>query len=208
MPINRKKKLIFIHIPKNGGTSVAKSLHMLSHWRKVNLDKLYGITSDNIVLQSLQLKFYDKYISDNILKECDIFTVVRNPYDRVLSDYSYNNRGFEKLIDYLVYIKKKLENTDEYELMKYNRRYLNNHILPQYKYIESDKYNVNFIIKFENFSDDFKSYFPEYDLAHTNKSKHVSHKVYFKDKPKCINLINQIYKKDFEMFNYEMIKTT
>ena len=78
----------------------------------------------------------------------------------------------------------KLKNTDEYDLMKFNRKYLHNHILPQYKYIESEKYKTNFILKFENLNNDFK------------------------DKTKCVNLINEIYRKDFEMFDYEMKKHT
>ena len=88
MPINRKEKIILVHIPKNAGSSVAKTLNMYpQNTHKKNRNILYGIEDDKTVLQSLPLEYYDRYLDYNLINECLKITVVRNPYDRVLSDY-------------------------------------------------------------------------------------------------------------------------
>ena len=208
MPINRNKKLIFIHIPKCAGTSIAKAFNMYQE-EEIDLNNLYGIDKNNIVLQSLCLKFYDKYLEKSLINSCLIFTVVRNPYDRALSDFCWKpglKRKCKTLYDYLLLVENTLENYNDYELMKFNEKLHYNHFLPQYKYIEHNEYKNIKIIKFENIQKEINEFIdPNIIIKKTNQSKHIEWKKYYIDKPKCINLINKIYKKDFEIFNYEMI---
>ena len=69
MPISDEKKLIFIHIPKNAGTSLEKTLNMRATGHKTYLD-----------YKRLYPKEYEQY---------DKFAVVRNPYDRFISCFEY-----------------------------------------------------------------------------------------------------------------------
>ena len=208
MPVDSEKKIIFIHNPKCAGTSIAKALGIYGISGSHNLDitHLYGFDKDNNVLQSLCLKFYENYLPDTFIKECFIFGVVRNPYDRLLSDFCWNNRGCKTLYDYLILIKNILEELNDLELMKYNRIHFN-HFLPQYKYFESDKYKVNAILRFENLQQDFNEFVNNnIQLDITNTSNHESWSQYYNNNPKCVELVNQIYEKDFELYNYKMIK--
>ncbi len=204
MPIDIKNKIVHIHIPKCAGTSVANVLKIYGDWKKPNLDILYGI-HNNIVLQSLPLEYYSQYYSIELLKQCTIFAVVRNPYDRVLSDYCWRNRKCASMYDFLILIKNTLANNKKDTLITYNSTILFNHFLPQHKYIECDNIFDVKIIRFENIKHDMKDKLNINMNCHTNTTKHMSWQKYFSDKPKCIQLINEIYKKDFEMFNYDLL---
>ena len=74
--ISEKNKIIFIHIPKCGGTSVNKSALFASHRGGHN-------TYDQIKLLLSKREFY-KYKA---------FTIVRNPWDRLASAFHYLNRS-------------------------------------------------------------------------------------------------------------------
>ena len=91
MPINKKHRLLFVHIPKNAGSSAAKLIKSYPDNRHTfNKETLYGIDPSNgLVLQSMPYKFYKLYL-DNY-KNFTKFTIIRNPYDRFLSDYSWDN---------------------------------------------------------------------------------------------------------------------
>ena len=205
MPINRNEKLLFVHIPKCAGTSIEKTLNMYQPYlTPANTDIMFGVTNDNIVLQSLCLEYYEKFIEKKLIDECKIFTVVRNPYDRILSDYTWFNRGFNSILNFIIFIKKILSTTNKEKIMNFNGKYLLNHILPQNEYINNTKYDVK-ILKFESLNEDFSKLFPNKNLCHVNKTSHLHYLEFFKDKPKCIKLINEIYDDDFKYFGYDTI---
>ena len=203
MPVCKKKKLLFIHIPKCAGTSIAKSLNIYSETNfPANMDILYGI-NNNIVLQSLCLEYYNNYIKDD-LDAFMVFTCVRNPYERVLSDYMWCNRGFTNILDFCKFIKTTIKTKKKYDFMKYDSKYYINHLLPQYEYINNTTLNVN-ILRMENIDKDFNKLFPNIILCHKNKTKHKDYISFFKNKKECINIINEIYKIDFEKFGYSTL---
>ena len=205
MPVNREMKIIFIHIPKCAGTSIAKTLDMYDKNYPPNLDTLYGITKQNIVLQSLCLEFYNQYLNDKFIKKCKIFTVVRNPYDRILSDYMWSNRKCSNMYDFCKLIENTLKHKSKYSLMSFDINTHSNHFLPQYEFINNSEYNINHVFKFENLKNDFEKVFSDKKLLHINKTKHPHFIDYFKNKPKCVKIINDIYKEDFMKFGYNMI---
>lgn len=214
MPINKNLNIIFIHIPKCAGTSLAMSLGMdpgPPPRHKKNLNILYGIDEkNNIVLQTLPFKYYSNYLDNNFINKAIKITCVRNPYSRAVSDYLWSNRNCNSFYDFLKLIKKTLENKNEDEIIQYNNIH-SNHFLPQYKYIELNNQfdNIDIILKIENIDKDFnkkiKNKYPKLKLVHVNKNKSYNYFDYYNDK-RCIELINNIYKKDFEIFNYEIIK--
>lgn len=204
MPINRKEKIILIHIPKNAGSSIAKTLNIYPENRhKKNLNICYGIEDDKTVLQSLPLEYYDRYLNDILINECLKIAVVRNPYDRVLSDYFWSDRGCKNILEFLILIENTLKK-EKSEIIKYND-FHQNHFLPQYEYIRSDKFKIDKIFRFENINQEFQDFFPEKKLCHINQTNHVNWKEFFADKRKELDLINKIYSVDFKKFNYKKL---
>lgn len=208
MPIDRKNKRIFIHAPKCAGTTMAMVMGMRAEGQSghtEDMEHLYGIHKDGNVMQCLCLKFYDNYLSDELIKSCFIFGVSRNPYDRALSDYSWKSRGCESLEEFLLLVKDTLHTHTDEELMKFDEN-RSTTFLPQHKFFESEKYNMDVILKFENLEEDFSKYIDNnISLGRYNQSKHRPWSEVFSNKPECIKLVNEIYKKDFEMFGYEML---
>ena len=90
MPYYESVNLLFIHIPKTGGMVIENKL------KKIYVQTLYSGIGNNILPQpfnktSLQHQtyttLYDNRMKLNInFENIKVFAVVRNPYDRVISD--------------------------------------------------------------------------------------------------------------------------
>ena len=98
-----QKKIIFIHIPKTGGTTIEDYMERI---KKPIFRGGYGILKD-IVYQHFDYKDYIKFFGNEMFNEFTTFSIVRNPYNRMISEYywtpSITNLGYKsgKSFDYL-----------------------------------------------------------------------------------------------------------
>jgi hypothetical protein len=194
-----KKELKFIHITKNAGTYIedtAKKSNILfgRHHKK------YGFWHH--IFPNINKNVKDKY---------DWFMVVRNPYTRLLSEYYCQwggigkkniNHNKKEMNNYLI---NKIKNRS-----KKNRSKVGDHYTEQYKYLEP-KYNIH-IIKYENLIPELSNLYKKYDLnieltdkkINSSKEKTKIRKFTTKDfNNELITLINSVYSKDFELFDYK-----
>jgi len=202
MPYYKEKDLLFIHIPKTGGTNIENCIK-----QKYKQTLYSGRTNllkypyNNL---SLQHQFYNTIYNNrdklNInFNNIKIFTVVRNPYDRIISDLF-----FKKII------KKDYTSEQVYDKIvnDYLNRYdLDNHNVSQYKFITDENLklipNIK-IFKCENLNEinDDLNKFIGFDINIKKNNVNKDYSMYLnKD---SIDLINKIYKKDFELFNYDL----
>ena len=211
-----KKKLRFLHITKTGGQSIAKAA--LKHNIK------WGVNDQ----QFTQGRFIVHNLLSNVknAKQYDWFTVVRNPYERLVSEYNFFHTGANPydLIDQrkknAIFIAgydrtqiekyKNLEINEflqcEIPLINYNKHRNKFRFLQQSEYFE-DGFNIH-VIKFENLEEEFNKLMLLYGYEITLDEKiNVSiKKASIKDlTPETIELINKTYKEDFIRFNYEML---
>ena len=89
MPISHNYKTIFVHIPKTGGAIIEKTLEIFgvdnNGSLKPNYEILYGV-SDGKILQHLKInEIID--LTNNKYVEYNLFSFVRNPYDKIVSEY-------------------------------------------------------------------------------------------------------------------------
>jgi len=196
MPISFKHKLIFIHIPKNAGTAITNTLNM----------------SD--IGHHMPEYYIKKY--PNEWKDYKKFAVVRNPWDRVVSNYEYakleksywhsndGDRIFPKHKDYDLL--KNLSFEKCIELLDINPSVLKHQGWEsQNKYLKiNDSYLDDIIyLKFEDLKNELESkLILNIDIPKINSSEHVEYKKYFKEE-KYINLINKIYYEDIKKLNYK-----
>ncbi len=202
MPYYKDINLLFIHIPKTGGTSLENYLQTKSS------QSLYSDVTNNIMPElrlqqiSLQHQFfkdiwrYRKHIGVNF-DNIRIISIVRNPYDRIVSDLLYFN-----LIEKTTSLEKVYKTIQNY----LTRTDLDNHNVPQYRFIcdskENLKVNMNQIKIFrtESLTKDLHEYgFTDYKGKDSSNSymKYLN-----KD---SISLINNFYKIDFIVFDYTMV---
>jgi hypothetical protein len=209
---NNDLNLLFIHIPKTGGTSIE---NYLSKKTGINLNNksLYEFLNENEkkekqIITSLQHITYKtilkhkKFFNINF-NNLQIITIVRNPYERVVSDLFFYgsikiNTSKEEVYNIL---KNKLSNVNENN--ENNKNHYDNHTLPQYLFVTiNDKLIDNLkILKTETLTQDMKNLgFQDFDLKLNSNSKKVNYYDYLNND--SIKLINDVYDLDFKFFNY------
>jgi hypothetical protein len=186
-----KKELKFIHITKCAGTAIenAGKTHNVN-WGRFH--KEYGWW--HRIFTDVYKHIRDKY---------DWFVVVRNPYDRILSEYYCKWGGVG------INIHDTAKKMNQFLIEKINKRNMSGeHYTEQYKYIVPD--STIHIIHFENLEEEFNKLMKEYNLEHIKLEKTNSRPDNLKFKiddfsNELINLINKIYDKDFTTFGYTKI---
>lgn len=214
MPISHDKKLIFIHIPKTAGTSIEKALdlhhienffsfkrchesmpHIVDLFSGSEKNRVYATTPQHLTASQLKVvlgKTFDEY---------EKFAVVRNPYDRMVSEYHYtqtnpNQRLNEfKRISFAKFVRKALQLP---EMVRHSL--FDSHLNTQCSFLhDSLGFSlVENVFKFESLIDVFNRY--NLKLLHERKSNRKPFIEYLDDDSK--RLINDAYAIDFETFGY------
>ena len=210
MPILYNLNAIFIHIPKTAGTSIETILFeninsndYLKYW--------YG-NVNNYELDHSTIKYLVencKHYNKNFFKFC----VVRNPYERLVSEYKYCKNYYSRFIkninsfkEFIFELNSKFNQVLENEE---NNHHLISHYLPQYKFTHIDSKNsLDFIMKFENLEEDWIKLCENLKInkklikvdKYSSKKKY-NYLDYYDDKLK--EIVYQLYEKDFLLFGYE-----
>jgi len=224
MPVNHENKIIFIHIPKTGGTSIRKFLNLtpseedpsnqetIDYFKEQKIDYDYNHPTAYAYKRYGLKEYFETYFK---------FTFVRNPYDRCLSQFFWANGGHQKrdiLPSHAPWLdlkpkedfsKKAFSNF----LVKYTRQTQSykSHRAGQSNFILDENGNslVDFIGKYENLKEDLIKIL---DILKINKSidelvhRHKNLVEYDKSQyltQKNKELIYNKFKKDFELFGYE-----
>jgi hypothetical protein len=202
--IHSTRNYLFIHIPKNAGTSVSRALG-------------FDISTHATIAQvkaQLPQKQFDSYYK---------FCFVRNPWDRFLSLYHYarlevsmyhNNLNpalgmYGKHLDYELLKDASLRECAYYLLDgKLLHDYSWNHWQPQVTWIKDEKGNIpmDFIGRFEQVEKDFNWLISKLslkaDLSYTNRStKTNDYRSFYDQETKSI--ISRYYQEDIELFDYD-----
>ena len=209
---NDDVNILFIHIPKTGGSSV--ELYLANKYKiPLNYKSLFMFLDKSIIISdefnkkiSLQHQTYNtiyKYrdiFNVNFDDKLIIFTIVRNPYTRIISD--------------LFHLKLIKSDSLKEEVFTIINKYIvtiphihDNHNIPQYKYIIDSDENIikNIkILRIETLKDDMiKIGFNDFNIfANKNKLNINDYDNYLNED--SIKLINNFYEKDFTLFNYPM----
>ena len=204
MPYFPEHHILFIHIPKTGGTSIE---HVLEQNSK---KELYCATYSNNLIPnkefqkiSLQHQFYStiknyqticKVPFDNKLR---IISVVRNPYERTISD--------------LIWLKLINNNSKPHDVYKAIVKFVgshgteyDNHNVPQHKFLLNERGKISDKIKIfrtETLNEEFEKELNIKLDKHVLKSGLSSYDKYYNKQ--SIDLINRVYHKDFVLFNYQ-----
>lgn len=198
MPISHNNNLIFLHIPKNAGTAITDAKGM-------NFTHIGHHFPD----------FYQNnfpYEWKNYTK----FAVVRNPWDRVVSNYEYGRMAESHW--HSVSCKSQYGAHPDYQhlsnltfketlhIFKGKRDFLKHQgweAQHPYVYDKDSILLLDHVFKLDELkvNEDFQKLVP--NLTHKNKSdkKHNSYRDYYDDD--TIEIVAEIYTKDIELFKFE-----
>lgn len=210
--ISHKYKCIFIHIPKTGGMSINNFFHpnTIFYQDVPNYDILFGWCPKRklhmqhaTAKQLLETELITQEIWDDYYK----FTFVRNPWDRVYSDYLWIQQFTNIKGKFKDFVNKK----GVFETIlndNSNSNYLGDHLLPQLDFFDlKGKLSIDYIGNFENFNSDIKKILGELDMkeefdVYLNKGlkRKKDYSLFYTNSRK--NIIKEKYKNDIEKFNY------
>lgn len=149
-----KYKCIYIHIPKTAGKSIQHVFtRQLGLRSKDGSELLVGMNDDPAlgppVLSHLKASEYVRhgYLSQEQFDSYFKFSFVRNPWDRIVSEYKF--RGYPRKTDFKTYLLNHLPEPG------WTDRYI--HTIPQYEFLYDASGNllVDYLGKFERLEKDF-----------------------------------------------------
>ena len=207
MIVSEKHNFLYIAVAKTG-TSLLES-HLTEHINKddcITINRPADVANGGLHKHSRHIDIV------NAIPACKAywkFAFVRNPYDRVVSWFSYLTQGRNGKA-----VKKK-------HLAAYGSRYLsgdfkdfimhcppwifNNHFF--FLCDEKEKIAVDFIGRYENLAHDLNTVcdtiaIPRpHNPSYINRSKHKHYSEYYDDETR--NIVAEKYKKDITYFGYE-----
>ena len=194
MTICHERKLIFIHIPKNAGTSIIKAMGV----KNMLIDKTIEEYKEHYD------EYWDKYTK---------FTVVRDPIDRFISAYKFarmkesgwfSATGEEGLEKHLHYDLCNEMDINEYTTYLYkNSEEFNRWNVPQTFIIsnENNEIEIDYFVRFENLQEDLSKIGIE-SIQKLNSSKVEDDKVIQLSKKSKMKL-HEIYDIDYKNLNYK-----
>lgn len=194
--VNDKYRTIFIHIPKNAGTSIEESL--------------FNTKIGHKLCKQFEAHNPEKY--KNYWK----FAIVRNPYDRLVSAFHFlkkggfhspdkiwseNNIGHIKDFKHFIY---SLKDT------KFAKRIMRwQHFQSQSLYLEnlSGVIDIDHIGRFENLDHEFDLIKRHLNLTHknikhSNSSERKDYNFYYEN-DEMREIVRILYQNDFKNFDYE-----
>ena len=236
---NDEINVLLIHIPKTGGTSIEQYFSNKYNIELNNKSLFLHINDENLLNKHLEITSSLQHITYNqILKYSDflnidfenmkIITVVRNPYERIISDLFFfklcsvdtpKDNVFEIIKEYLSGNCYYNDGIPKHLLdIGYNKdeipqcllvNYYDNHNIPQYKFITNEHKelipNIN-ILKTESLNDDMiRLGYEDFNIYMNKNANKVNYYDYLNDK--SIELINDFYHDDFVLFGYNKINT-
>ncbi len=189
--ICKKRKFIFIDITKTAGSSIRKALS--GSPRPKRHHSIRNIFESHKFCSTLTKDQIENYYK---------FTIVRNPYDRIVSFWRY-----------MRVIKNKLHNISFEDFLlkiedgEFSRRELCYTPMINWVIDNNDKIAVDFIGRFESLDKDFRKICEKINVKYRPLEKICSSGdrepcwAYYNERTK--NIVDNMYKKDFEIFNYK-----
>lgn len=200
---NIENFLEFIHIPKNAGTTIENVANDKNiKWGRFKPDHRNKVGTKKCTYWHVPPKHF--YLN-NYYDSDDTFCVIRDPRDRMVSEYSYRHKGQadkNNKDDMNKWLKENMNDENVYN------GGLNCHFVPQHEYIYNDnnERTCNHILKFDNLTSEFNDLMEKKNvdvrLSDNKKDNKSNFNLTIDDiDDENMQKIFKLYKKDFEIHN-------
>jgi len=182
--IDHQRKLLFVHVARTGGTSVETALVGKDWWRVE--------ASTKHISAKQARKFYGEAICQSYTK----FSIVRNPWDRVISMWATGRWHEPSNLNEGCSLKVFIENLKPHPNETYNSLFYNE--------ILND--DLDHILRFENLQNDFDNMLDclglkKEPLPHINKKQRRPYTDMYSERDQA--LVQKLFAKDIEYFEYK-----
>ena len=201
--ISHEHRCIFVHIPKCGGTSIEdaiwpgpRSEQDLWRGRYLNEDGL------NQSLHHLYARQIRDVVGASVFSSYFKFAIVRNPWDRAVSQYVYVKLGWPRMSPRQVWRLATFSNFLKTVKSVEDTKWASQHL---YLYDDKGTLLVDHVGRFENLEDEFQTIATRIglygiELPHMKKSRRRLYQEYYTSKTR--DMVAEIYQKDIELFGY------
>jgi hypothetical protein len=178
-------KVLFIHIPKTAGTSILSCLNK----------------SGDPKIKHLLLKNYH----DKILENCFVFSVIRNPFDRFVSQWLYHT-NFDDNFFYKKY-KRKMDIVSYFDIASQLKdKAVTWKSMSEFIFNKNKK--IDLILRFETLRNDWDNFCKKLnyncELINYKKNTRKHYSEYYN--PRLISKVEEMYIDDLTNFNYKFEK--
>ena len=218
MPVSYQHKLIYIHIPKCGGTTIESILKInstegfFSYYKTIDTgiivekNKFCNLVDYNNCINKTPQHFtyreLKRVLPKVVFEKYNKFAIVRNPYSRLVSDYYFiknylklKDYTFEQLVNQLALVQE--ERVDKFD----------GHLEPQYTYLVDDD-NIIKNVKIFYYEEIGKCFEFLKGVINFTEIPHLRKTVYTKPYQEYYTSdlqekVYNFYKEDFLQFNYK-----
>ena len=200
--------IVFVHVPKTGGTSISRWL----------LENAPGCKSKAV--KTFYSKHYPYFLLNDEHKKYFSFGIVRNPWERMVSGYFYELARFKSKMNMIQnnhrkvkpskahwkydFVKTKLDLLEEgFDAYVQSKDFFACEKTQKY-YLEG----VDCVLRLENIQQDFKIIQDKVKchepIFHLNKSNHNDYKKYYSNK-KTKEIVDTYFSEDIKEYNYTFV---
>ena len=220
MIVSDSKRFLFIHIPKCAGNTVRNWLQQYDT-RSNFFWGIYAPFSNpqcTVDLSHITLPMLRRILGAETFDGYFKFAVIRDPYDRAYSSFLEALKffpGYRRDDGFKRFLTERVAQADFEQLRPGGRKLV--HFTPQNRYIldEDGRTVVGTLCRHDHLEEDLRGVakklgliFPDQLESHAVKIapvvgqyKYMNH--YDED---CIRIINQVYRRDFELFGFKILK--
>jgi chondroitin 4-sulfotransferase 11 len=196
MPLIHRKKLIFVHIPRTGGSNIGKQLGIPK-----KRENLYGVVGKT-VLQHLTAAEIRSRIGKKRFGEYFKFSFVRNPWSRAASEYRwYVNRTKQNPMsfkEWVLSLDKMLKKQPRVESVFIQ------HNVPQHTFLyKNGRLLVDFVGRFEDIQKDCDRVCKRINMSEVDMQQRPLKPYQEQYDAATKDIIATIYSKDIKFFKYE-----
>ncbi len=205
MLLSDEKSFVFIHVPKAGGTSVTEALRQFALPRPprwTSLLRPFGLPRDHRrhrFEKHGSLRSVERVLPGDRFRTWFKFAFVRNPWDRLVSDYSFvlnrpahrRHARVKRLGSFAAYLEREAPRvmSSQVELLRDS----------------TGRVGVDFVGRFERLEADFATVCARIGvaarLAHHNRTDHAAYREFYDERTR--DLVRSSWADDVEAFGYE-----
>ena len=202
--VNVDRKAIFVHVPKNAGTSITKALRQTGEYKSPPYD---SVDHDfEMGWKDGEVRRVVRAIGEDLWNECFTFAFVRNPWDRLVSGWQFTRQRGKHDLTFAEFVKDlpSLDTTQEPDAVE---RAISTHwhAMPQSDHLVVDGVvAVDFVGHVETLDEDWRAISArigcEGAIPRANTSDRGEYRAYYTDDLRAI--VDDRFRVDAATFGY------